>query len=116
MYKFFILFLVAFGMALSVKATTGCVLSSNLTKIYTSLQSGTTYRSTTSFTALSGCVYKQTTNTCNVSGLGSGFKGDTTILDCPLDEYTWLVLLSLGGLGFFHIRKKSLLIPFNNPL
>ncbi|MFI5450538.1 hypothetical protein ACHMWN_00095 [Pedobacter sp. UC225_61] len=116
MLKFFIVFLVAFGMVISVNGATGCVLNSNLTKIYTSLQSGTTYRSTTSSTALSGCVYKQTTNSCTVSGLGAGFKGDTTILNCPIDNYVWLILLSLGGLGFMHIRKKSSLIPFKNLL
>jgi hypothetical protein len=110
MLKFLITFLVAFGMVLSVKATTGCVLSSNLTKIYTSLQSGTTYRSTTSSTALSGCVYKQTTNTCTVSGLGSGFKGDTTILNCPIDNYVLLILLFSGGFGFVYIRKKNLIL------
>ena len=110
MLKFFIIFLVAFGMVISVNGATGCVLNSNLTKIYTSLQSGTTYRSTTSSTALSGCVYKQTTSPCTVSGSGPAFLGDTAILNCPIDNYTWLILLSIGGLGFAYIRKKNLIL------
>ncbi|MFD0939358.1 hypothetical protein [Pedobacter boryungensis] len=110
MSKFFIVLLVAFGLSISVNAATGCVLNSNLSKIYTSLQSGTTYRSTTSSNALSGCVYKQTTNPCTVSGLGSGFLGDTTILNCPIDDYNMLILLVVAGLGFFYIRKKNLIL------
>ncbi|MFI5450537.1 hypothetical protein ACHMWN_00090 [Pedobacter sp. UC225_61] len=110
MIKFFIVFLFAFGMVLSVKATTGCILNSNLTKIYTSVQNGTNYKSNSSSTALAGCTYKQTTSPCTVSGSGPAFLGDTAILNCPIDNYTWLILVSFGGLGFVYIRKKNLIL------
>ena len=110
MFKFFILFIATFGMVISVKATTGCILSSNLTKIYTSVQNGTNYKSNSSSTALSGCTYKQTTSPCTVSGSGPAFLGDTAILNCPIDNYTWLILIFFSGLGFVYVRKKNLVL------
>jgi hypothetical protein len=97
-------------LSIKVKAATGCVLTSDKSKIYTKKNGGagsTDYRTTNVSTALSGCVYKQTTTSCTVGGSGPGFLGDTTVLNCPIDDYVWLILLLFGGLGFVHIRNKN---------
>ncbi|MFD0939359.1 hypothetical protein [Pedobacter boryungensis] len=109
MLKYIILLLFTLSLSNNVKAATGCILNSNLTKIYTSVQNGTNYKSNSSSTALTGCTYKQTTSPCTVSGAGPAFLGDTTILNCPLDYYTWLILLVFSGFGFFYIRNKALI-------
>lgn len=47
------------------------------------------------------------------TGLGSpaksGTLADLTVIRCPLDEYIWLLILSLGTIGFYLMRKRSLL-------
>jgi hypothetical protein len=98
-------------LSINVKAATGCVLTSNKSKIYTKKNGGagsTDYRTTNVSTATAGCVYAQTATSCTVGGSGPGFLGDTTILNCPIDDYAWLILLLFGGLGFLHVRKKAL--------
>ncbi|MFA6277337.1 MAG: hypothetical protein WC622_11340 [Pedobacter sp.] len=110
MFKFLITLLVAFGLISSANAATGCILTSNKTKIYTSLISGTNYRSTTSSTSPAGCTYKQTGGSCTVANAGPALLGTTTNLECPIDDYVWLIMLTLGGLGFVYIRKKNLIL------
>ncbi|MFI5450539.1 hypothetical protein ACHMWN_00100 [Pedobacter sp. UC225_61] len=118
MLKFIVFLLTISLLSVTVKAATGCVLNSNLTKIYTKKNGGassTDYRTTNVSTALSGCVYAQTTTSCTVDGSGPGFLGDTTVLNCPIDDYVWLVLLFFGGFGFVHVRNKAWLNPLENP-
>lgn len=48
-------------------------------------------------------------------GLTSNYASNTiststfTIVQCPLDDYIWLLILPLGAFGFFYMRKRSLL-------
>lgn len=43
-----------------------------------------------------GNTYTYTVNTC-------------TPMNLPLDDYTWVILLAVGGIGAFYISKKGLL-------
>lgn len=118
MFKFIIFLLSIALLSITVKAATGCVLTSNKSKIYTKKNGGagsTDYRTTNVSTALSGCEYAQTTTSCTVGGSGPGFLGDTVVLNCPIDNYVWLILLFFGGLGFVHVRNKCLLDLLNQP-
>ena len=118
MLKFIILLSIIVLISITVRAATGCVLTSDKSKIYTKKNGGASsidYRTTNVSTALSGCVYAQTTTSCTVGGSGPGFLGDTVVLNCPIDDYIWLILLFFGGLGFVNVRNKCLLDLLNQP-
>lgn len=109
MQKFLIaivLFLIIYSFS---NAQTGCVRTALPTRIYTSLISGTSYRSTTFTDASAGCQYALTANTCSVSGFtGTAFKGQVGVVNCPLDNDIWEITVLLGGIGCLVIRKNAL--------
>ena len=36
-------------------------------------------------------------------------SGNYSLQNCPLDDYIWLLILPLGGLGFYYIGRRSLM-------
>ncbi|TKC05711.1 hypothetical protein FA048_18540 [Pedobacter polaris] len=108
MLKFSATFLLIFVVSTFVNAQTGCIRSALKTRIYTSLQSGTNYRSTTFTDATPGCQYVQTANTCTVSGFsGAAFKGQVGVFTCPIDNYSWVMIILLASMGYFFLSKKK---------
>lgn len=107
MLKFSTLFFVLVTLSTLGKAQTGCVRNALLTRIYTTIQSGSNYKATPFTDAAIGCQYVQTGTACTVTGLGGGIKGTVGVVTCPIDSNIWLMMTVLGGVGFIAIRKLN---------
>lgn len=108
MIKFSFLFFLLCITFIGSKAQTGCVRTALKTRIYTSLLSGSTYKSTPYTTSGANCQYALTANTCSVSGItGTALKGTVGVETCPIDFDIWEMIMICSGVGYFTIRKKQ---------
>jgi len=114
--RYFLIFLFLLSISYQSKAQSGCYVSSDA-NIYTSSRSNGTFRYSTGATPIlnANCVSVSGT-VCDVYDTfiivrineRSGYLS-TYAFPCPLDNYIWLLILPLGGLGFHYMRKRSLL-------
>lgn len=108
---FFILFLICIIYTKSYAQNIGCTVG---TTNYTTLSSGTTYNKNGTKVTLGGACtwfYTAGTNSCTVSGgVGSGRKAWDMPQNCPIDDYAGLIVIAFGGLGFFFIKKRGLIL------
>lgn len=112
MLKFLTLFLLACVLSISANAATGCVNASRTT-IYTSFQNGQQYWRTSPSTSSSpGCFFVYTGGVCSIGSFGAnnGYLGDTNVEECPIDDYVWIMIALLGGLGYLVIRQRNIRI------
>jgi len=102
------LYLILFILLLSgaLKAQTGCIPSSNTSRIYTTFVSGTTYSKANFVTLTGGCSWNLTPGSpCIVGGgVGSGILGQSSPQVCPIDSYIPLLIL-LCNIGYFALAK-----------
>lgn len=97
------------GISGITNAQTGCVRIALQTRIYTSLISGSNYRSNTYTNASAGCQYALTANTCTVSGIsGTAYKGQVGVVVCSLDDYNWVFAICLTVLGYLFISEGQI--------
>lgn len=91
------------------RAQTGCVRVALQTRIYTSLISGSNYRSNIYSNTSAGCQYALTANTCTVSGIsGTAYKGQVGVIICSLDDYNWIFAIFLTVLGYLFISEGQI--------
>lgn len=104
-------------------ADVGCLVGNTL---YTTLTNGCTrcYDNTPGdIVSPCGWIRIGSTNTCRVyDGSGSvfstsnyAFYGDgysnnwSKITLCPIDNYSWLLILPISGIGLYRLRKRNLI-------
>ncbi|WP_231426310.1 hypothetical protein [Pedobacter sp. Leaf250] len=117
MGRFVFLFFVSIPLLFysKVYAADGCIANVPLQsngRLYVTLNSvndwdayGTGYNNPNSIY----CI-KSRSGSCTVSGLFT-YTGTpvtyTLPVGCPIDDYNWFLILPLGGLGFYYMRKRT---------
>ena len=110
MLKILICFLLFIFVSGSVEAATGCV-NANRTIIYSSYNTKKNHWLLNSASPVpNGCFYYTSGTTCNIEGgvANEGLLGDTSNLECPIDDYIWVMVVLIGGVGFYIIRQKNI--------
>lgn len=115
-------FLLIFA-SVDIFAQTGCYVST-MDRIYTPVIPGLNVALLSGFYN-TNCPPGSTTSTlfANVSSSGStsctivaslggtvlasGFVRNYTMLQCPIDDYSWILIASSASLAFFKIRKRK---------
>ena len=46
---------------------------------------------------------------CYVSGRGEGTPGQVTKIQCPLDDYVWVLMFAMATTGVFFFRKHHII-------
>lgn len=99
----------------------GCKTGNSINNYTNNTVLGNPYYATFAYSTIApSCPRAQTTGsrigTCNLTSSGVfGAQGDlydyiilNPPIDCPLDDYIWILILSLSGLGFYYMRSRSL--------
>ncbi len=108
MLKLLIAFILFLAFSISVNAGPGCINASR-DLIYTNYQNGQQYWRGTPTPSSPGCLFISTGGVCSIgsNGANNGLLGDTTnVQECPIDDYIWLMIPLIGGLGYYTLRKK----------
>ena len=110
MQRFLVAFLLFILISTSASAVPGCINASR-TAIHTSLHPSGKYWQNSSTSSSPGCLYVYTGGICSIGSqnANNGMLGDTANpQECPIDDYVWVMVALLGGLGFYIIRQKNM--------